>query len=35
VHALLYAVNAGSNTISVFAVAAHRLSLRQVIGSGR
>jgi 6-phosphogluconolactonase (cycloisomerase 2 family) len=33
-HALLYAVNAGSNTISVFAVAGDRLSLRQVIGSG-
>jgi DNA-binding beta-propeller fold protein YncE len=34
VHALLYAVNAGSNTISVFAVAGDRLFLRQVIGSG-
>jgi 6-phosphogluconolactonase (cycloisomerase 2 family) len=33
-HALLYAVNAGSNTISVFAVTGDRLSLRQVIGSG-
>ncbi len=33
-HALLYAVNAGSNTISVFAVFGDRLSLRQVIGSG-
>jgi 6-phosphogluconolactonase (cycloisomerase 2 family) len=34
VHALLYAVNAGSNTLSVFAVAGDRLFLRQVIGSG-
>jgi len=33
-HALLYAVNAGSNTISVFAVSGDRLFLRQVIGSG-
>jgi 6-phosphogluconolactonase (cycloisomerase 2 family) len=33
-HALLYAVNAGSNTISVFAVDGDRLSLRQVVGSG-
>ncbi len=33
-HALLYAVNAGSNTISVFAVSGDELSLRQVIGSG-
>jgi 6-phosphogluconolactonase (cycloisomerase 2 family) len=31
---LLYAVNAGSNTISVFAVHGDRLALRQVIGSG-
>jgi 6-phosphogluconolactonase (cycloisomerase 2 family) len=32
-HGLLYAVNAGSNTLSVFAVRGDRLSLRQVIGS--
>jgi 6-phosphogluconolactonase (cycloisomerase 2 family) len=31
---LLYAVNAGSNTVSVFAAEGGRLSLRQVIGSG-
>jgi 6-phosphogluconolactonase (cycloisomerase 2 family) len=31
---LLYAVNAGSNTISVFAVFGDRLALRQVIASG-
>ncbi len=31
---LLYAVNAGSNTISVFAVFGERLALRQVIASG-
>ncbi len=31
---LLYAVNAGSNSISVFAVDGDRLALRQVIGSG-
>jgi 6-phosphogluconolactonase (cycloisomerase 2 family) len=31
---LLYAVNAGSNTISVFAVLGDRLALRQVLGSG-
>jgi hypothetical protein len=31
---LLYAVNAGSDTVSVFAVSGDRLSLRQVIGSG-
>jgi 6-phosphogluconolactonase (cycloisomerase 2 family) len=31
---LLYAVNAGSNTISVFAVFGDRLALRQVIPSG-
>jgi 6-phosphogluconolactonase (cycloisomerase 2 family) len=30
----LYAVNAGSNTVSVFAVRGDRLLLRQVIGSG-
>jgi 6-phosphogluconolactonase (cycloisomerase 2 family) len=33
-HALLYAVNAGSSTVSVFAVHGDRLSLRQVISSG-
>jgi 6-phosphogluconolactonase (cycloisomerase 2 family) len=33
-HRLLYAVNAGSNTISVFAVRGDRLALRQVVGSG-
>ena len=32
--ALLYAVNAGSNTVSVFSVHGDDLSLRQVIGSG-
>jgi DNA-binding beta-propeller fold protein YncE len=31
---LLYAVNAASNTISVFSVLGDRLALRQVIGSG-
>jgi DNA-binding beta-propeller fold protein YncE len=31
---LLYAVNAGSNTISVFAVSGEHLALRQVLGSG-
>ncbi len=31
---LLYAVNAGSDTISVFAVFGDRLALRQVLGSG-
>jgi 6-phosphogluconolactonase (cycloisomerase 2 family) len=31
---LLYAVNAGSNTISVFAVLGDQLALRQTIGSG-
>jgi 6-phosphogluconolactonase (cycloisomerase 2 family) len=31
---LLYAVNAGSNTISVFAVFGDRLALRQVLASG-
>ena len=33
-HGLLYAVNAGSNTISVFAVLGTSLALRQVIPSG-
>jgi 6-phosphogluconolactonase (cycloisomerase 2 family) len=33
-HALLYAVNAGSNTLSVFAVQGDRLALRQVLRSG-
>src|ERR1035437_4070028 len=33
-HGLLYAVNAGSNTLSVFAVHGDRLSLRQVVSSG-
>lgn len=33
-HGELYAVNAGSNTLSVFAVDGDRLHLRQVIGSG-
>jgi 6-phosphogluconolactonase (cycloisomerase 2 family) len=33
-HGLLYAVNAGSDTVSVFAVSGDRLVLRQVIGSG-
>jgi hypothetical protein len=33
-HNLLYAVNAGSNTVSVFSVHEDQLSLRQVIGSG-
>jgi 6-phosphogluconolactonase (cycloisomerase 2 family) len=33
-HALLYAVNAGSNTVSVFAVNGDHLTLRQVLGSG-
>jgi 6-phosphogluconolactonase (cycloisomerase 2 family) len=31
---LLYAVNAGSNSVSVFAVLGDKLALRQVIGSG-
>jgi 6-phosphogluconolactonase (cycloisomerase 2 family) len=31
---LLYAVNAGSNTVSVFSVSGTRLSLRQVVASG-
>ena len=33
-HALLYAVNAGSNTISVFGVSGDRLALREVLSSG-
>jgi 6-phosphogluconolactonase (cycloisomerase 2 family) len=33
-HALLYAVNAGSDTVAVFAVRGDRLALRQVIASG-
>lgn len=33
-HDLLYAVNAGSNTVSVFAVQGDRLALRQVLSSG-
>ncbi|MEY9966948.1 hypothetical protein ABIA33_005013 [Streptacidiphilus sp. MAP12-16] len=33
-HALLYAVNAGSDTVSVFSVDGEKLKLRQVIGSG-
>jgi 6-phosphogluconolactonase (cycloisomerase 2 family) len=33
-HGLLYAVNAGSNTVSVFAVHGDRLDLRQVLRSG-
>lgn len=33
-HSELYAVNAGSNSLSVFAVHGDRLQLRQVIGSG-
>jgi 6-phosphogluconolactonase (cycloisomerase 2 family) len=33
-HALLYAVNAGSNTVSVFSVSGDTLSLDQVVGSG-
>jgi 6-phosphogluconolactonase (cycloisomerase 2 family) len=33
-HALLYAVNAGSNTVSVFSVRGDELRLRQVISSG-
>ncbi|HEX4218237.1 MAG TPA: beta-propeller fold lactonase family protein [Acidimicrobiales bacterium] len=31
---LLYAVNAGSNTVSVFSVRGDQLTLRQVVGSG-
>jgi len=33
-NALLYAVNAGSNTVSVFSVRGDQLTLRQVVGSG-
>ena len=33
-HRLLYAVNAGSNTVSVFAVRGTALALRQVVSSG-
>ena len=33
-HSLLYAVNAGSNTVSVFSVDGPRLDLRQVVRSG-
>jgi 6-phosphogluconolactonase (cycloisomerase 2 family) len=33
-NALLYAVNAGSNTVSVFSVSGDQLALRQVISSG-
>ena len=33
-HALLFAVNAGSNTVSVFSVRGDRLDLQQVISSG-
>jgi len=33
-HGLLYAVNAGSDTISVFAVRGDRLALREVLSSG-
>ena len=33
-HYLLYAVNAGSNTVSVFAVHGDRLALGQVLSSG-
>jgi 6-phosphogluconolactonase (cycloisomerase 2 family) len=33
-HALLYAVNAGSDTVSVFAVSGDHLALRQVLSSG-
>jgi 6-phosphogluconolactonase (cycloisomerase 2 family) len=33
-NALLYAVNAGSNSVSVFAVAGDQLELRQVVDSG-
>ncbi len=33
-HSLLYAVNAGSNTVSVFSVHGDRLALRQVVRSG-
>ena len=33
-HSLLYAVNAGSDSVAVFAVTGDRLALRQVLGSG-
>ena len=33
-HALLFAVNAGSNTVSVFAVDGSHLSLREIVPSG-
>jgi 6-phosphogluconolactonase (cycloisomerase 2 family) len=33
-HSLLFAVNAGSNTVSVFSVHGDRLALRQVVDSG-
>jgi DNA-binding beta-propeller fold protein YncE len=33
-HALLYAVNAGSDTVSVFSVSGDRLTRREVLGSG-
>lgn len=33
-HAAVYAVNAGSDTVSVFAASGDRLFLRQIIGSG-
>jgi len=33
-HGLLYAVNAGSNTITVFAASGDKLQRRQIIGSG-
>jgi DNA-binding beta-propeller fold protein YncE len=33
-HSLLYAVNAGSDSVSVFGVSGDRLALRQVLGSG-
>ena len=33
-HSLLFAVNAGSDTVSVFAASGDRLALRQVLGSG-
>jgi len=34
IHDLLYAVNAGSNTVSVFSVSGDQLALRQVVASG-
>jgi 6-phosphogluconolactonase (cycloisomerase 2 family) len=34
IDSLLYAVNAGSNTVSVFSVRGDQLTLRQVVGSG-